>query len=319
MLAPIVLFAFKRPDELRQTLMALRANHLAAQSDLYVFVDGARPNRPDEPAKVAAVQRIIDELTGFRTIHRTYQPVNKGCANSIVAGVTAVLETHSSVIVLEDDIVTSPNFLDYMNQCLTQYADTPTVFSVGGFTFPFPRPAGYTDDVYFFGRTCAWGWGIWADRWQRVDWSLADFETFAANPAARRAFNADGQDRFRMLQRAKTEEIDAWDIRLCYAEFKESGLTAYPTMSKTINIGVDSPDSTTEVVYNRYKTTLDSSTQRQFALPQIPAVQPDYARRFRQKFSVPVRAWNKLKTYLMSVSRSQRGLTRPSSTISPNP
>jgi len=303
---PIVLFAFKRPHELRQTLAALQANHLAGQSDLYVFVDGPRPNRPDEPAKVAEVRAIIDELTGFRQIHRTYQPVNKGCANSIIAGVTAVLTHHSSVIVLEDDIVTSPNFLDYMNQCLTQYTDTPGVFSVGGYTFPFPRPAGYAPDVYFFGRTCAWGWGIWANRWERVDWSLSDFDTFAADPANRRAFNANGQDRFRMLQRAQTGEIDAWDIRLCYAEFKEAALTVYPTLSKTINIGVDSPDSTTEVVYNRYKTTLDTGTQRQFLLPVTPAVQPDYARRFRQKFSVPVRAWNKLKTYLTALKPLRR-------------
>lgn len=310
---PIVLFAFKRPHELRQTLTALRANHLAAQSDLYVFVDGPRPSRPDEPAKVAAVRSMIDELTGFRQVHRLYQPVNKGCANSIITGVTAVLEKHPSVIVLEDDIVTSPNFLDYMNQCLTQYANTPGVFSVGGYTFPFPRPAGYTDDVYFFGRTCAWGWGIWADRWQRVDWLLADFDRFAADPAARRAFNADGQDRFRMLQRAKIGEIDAWDIRLCYAEFNEAALTVYPTLSKTINIGVDSPDSTTEVVYNRYKTTLDGGTKRQFTLPQIPAVQPDYARRFRRKFSVSVRAWNKLKTYLMAVKLARRGSITPNS------
>ena len=84
-----------------------------------------------------------------------------------------------------------------------------------------------------------------------MDWSLADFDQFAADPAARRAFNAGGQDRFRMLQRARMGEIDAWDIRLCYAEFTEAALTVYPTQSKTSNIGVDSPDSTTEVVYNR--------------------------------------------------------------------
>ena len=103
---PVILFAFRRPDELRRTLTALRANHLAAQSDLYVFVDGPRPNHPDEPAKVAAVRDIVDGLTGFRRIYRRYQPVNRGCANSVIAGVTAVLKNHSSVIVLEDDIVT---------------------------------------------------------------------------------------------------------------------------------------------------------------------------------------------------------------------
>ena len=304
--APIVLFAYKRADELRQTLTALQANYLAPQSELYVFVDGPRPDGPragraDEVTKVGAVRAVLDQLMGFRSIHRVYSEHNIGCANSIIAGVSAVLQNHSSVIVLEDDIVTSPNFLDYMNQCLVQYADRPKVFSIGGYTFPFPRPADYEADVYFFGRTCAWGWGIWADRWQRTDWDLSDFDQFMRDAAARRAFNADGQDRVRMLRRAKTKAIDAWDIRLCYAEFKAQGLTAYPTVSKTINIGVDSVDSTTEIVYDRYKTVLDAGRQRRFHLPERIEADARYARRFRRKFSVPVRAWNKLRTYLMVV------------------
>ncbi|QDK80120.1 glycosyltransferase [Spirosoma sp. KCTC 42546] len=298
--APIVLFAYKRASELQRTVTALQANYLADQSELYVFVDGPRPGRADELAKVDAVRAVLDNLTGFRRIHRLYREQNMGCANSIIAGVTAVLQTHPSVIVLEDDIVTSRNFLDYMNQCLERYADTPTVFSIGGYTFPFPRPQGYESDVYFFGRTCAWGWGIWADRWEQVDWALRDFDTFITDESACKAFNANGQDRVRMLKRAYTKEIDAWDIRLCYSEFKWGGVTVYPTISKTINIGIDSVDSTTEVVYNRYKTVLDNSLPRRLQLPADVSVNPAYARRFRRKFSVPVRMWNKLKTFLLA-------------------
>ncbi|GAB4052665.1 glycosyltransferase family protein [Spirosoma litoris] len=312
--APIVLFAFKRVNELQQTLTALQNNYLASESELYVFVDGPRPERADEAAKVDAVRALVDRITGFKQVHRVYQRQNQGCANSIIAGVTSVVQKHKSVIVLEDDIITSRNFLDYMNQCLAEYADTPKVFSIGGYTFPFPRPTDYESDVYFFGRSCAWGWAIWADRWQKVDWELTDFDAFIADEEARKAFNEDGQDRVRMLTRAQTKEIDAWDIRLCYSEFKAKGVTVYPTVSKTINIGVDSIDSTTEVVYNRYKTVLDSGVTRQFHLPTSVVVNPDYARRFRRKFSIPVRAWNKLKTYLMaatSVLKTRSGMTNP--------
>lgn len=293
---PVILFAYKRPHELQQTITALQANHLAAQTDLYVFVDG--PRQPADVPKVEAVRAVADQITGFRTVYRTYSPHNIGCANSVIAGIGSVLKNHPAAIVLEDDIVTSPNFLDYMNQCLEQYATVREVFSVGGYTFPFPKPNDYTDDVYFFGRHCAWGWGIWADRWQQIDWELTDFDTFINDPAARRAFNASGSDRVRMLQRTKHKTIDAWDIRLCYAEFKAGGVTVYPTLSKTNNIGVDSIDSTTEVVYNRYKTPLDSGEQRVFQLPANVQLNAAYSRRFRRKFSVPVRAWNKLRTYL---------------------
>ncbi|AUD06186.1 glycosyltransferase family protein [Spirosoma pollinicola] len=295
MTAPVILFAFKRTDELQKTITALQANYLAQDTELYVFVDG--PRRDDEIKKVEAVQTLVDAISGFKQIHRTYSELNIGCANSIIAGVSQVLKRHSTVIVVEDDVVTTPNFLDFMNQSLDQYADIPTVFSVGGYTFPFKRPNGYTDDGYFFPRTCAWGWAIWADRWQGVDWALTDFDDFMNDSMARQQFKAGGSDRLRMLQRAKSREIDAWDIRLCYHEFKVGGYTLYPAVSKTVNIGVDSPDSTTEVIYDRYKPLLDNGQQRQFALPKSVQTHAAYNRWFLRKFSVPVRIWNKLLTY----------------------
>ncbi len=299
-LAPIILFAYKRPHELQQTLQALQANHLASQSELYVFADG--PRHPADVSKVAATRAVLDQITGFKAIHRFYSPHNIGCAESIIAGISSVLKQHPAAIVVEDDIVTSPNFLDFMNQSLQQYGANKAVFSVGGYTFPLRKPAGYTDDVYFFGRTCAWGWGIWADRWFKADWELTDFNTFINDSAAKNRFNEGGSDRVRMLERAYTKEIDAWDIRLCYAEFRQQGLTLFPTLSKTLNIGVDSPDSTTEVVYDRYRTPLDTGEQRTFQLPEQVNVNEDYARQFRHKFSRPVRVWNKLRTYARQLS-----------------
>ncbi|WP_080240651.1 glycosyltransferase family protein [Spirosoma rigui] len=304
MLAPVLLFAFKRAHELQQTLSALRANYLAAETELYVFVDG--PRRDDEVDKVNAVHAVVNSIDGFKSVHRVYSKHNIGCADSIIAGVTQILKQHPSVIVLEDDVVTTPNFLDFMNQSLRLYAFVPQVFSIGGYTFPFRKPDQYANDGYFFQRTCAWGWGIWADRWNQVDWSLDDFDAFMANPLARRQFNAGGSDRVRMLKRAQTRDIDAWDIRLCYAEYKAGGYTLYPTISKTINIGVDSPDSTTEVVYDRYRPILDSGHQRVFALPNLVEVHPGYARQFRRKFSIPVRIWNKLLTYGTVVFRRSK-------------
>lgn len=302
--APVVLFAFKRARELKLTLASLQGNHLASQTDLYVFVDG--PRCADDVAKVKAVRTLLDDITGFKTIHRSYSDSNIGCANSIIAGVTSVLKLHTAVIVLEDDVVTTANFLDFMNQGLDRFGDVPAVFSVGGYTLPFKRPNDYTPDGYFFQRTCAWGWAIWADRWQQVDWALTDFDDFMSDPRARQRFSEGGSDRVRMLERAQKQEIDAWDIRLCYSEFKADGYTLYPTVSKTINIGVDSPDSTTEVVYDRYRPVLDSGRQRLFSLPETVQTNPTYDRQFRRKFSVPVRIWNKLLTYGMTAFRAAK-------------
>lgn len=293
--APIALFAYKRPYELEQTLNALKNNYLAAESELYVFVDG--PKRPEDRPKVAQVCDLVREITGFRRVTLHVQEENQGCANSVIRGVTYVLSRHPSVIVVEDDIVTAPNFLDYMNQCLVAYGGQQDVFSIGGYSFPFDKPAGYPDDVYFIGRTCAWGWAIWADRWQQADWNVTDFDAFMHDPAQRTAFNRNGSDRVRMLRRTMHGELDAWDIRLCYTQFKLGSLTTYPTTSKVQNIGFYGSDGVNTNVYNRYQTILDEGQQRTFCLPDKARVHPYYTKRFRQKYSLGVRLLNRLKTY----------------------
>lgn len=294
--APIALFAYKRPDELRRTLRALQANYLASQSELYVFIDGARS--VTEEHKVEQVQNIAKTITGFQKIHLHFSEVNNGCANSIINGVSYVLSQHNTVIVVEDDIVTTPNFLDFINQGLIQYANNPLVFSIGGYTFPFNKPADYFSDVYFYGRTCAWGWGIWADRWFKTDWSVADSDAFMADPLQQKLFNYYGSDRVRMLKRFLNGEIDTWDIRLCYNQFKQSKLTVFPTISKTLNIGFNGKDGTNTNNYDRYGTIVDSGSQRNFNLPVIVEENPYYTQKLRQKFSVGVRLMNRLRTYL---------------------
>ena len=293
--APIVLFAYKRPGELRQTLLALQANFLAPQSELYVFIDG--PKKPSDVAKVEQVKAIAEGITGFSRVHLHISNTNRGCANAIISGVSQVLREHASVVVVEDDIVTTPNFLDFVNQSLTYYANHLKVFSVGGYTFPFKQPADYTHDVYFYGRTCAWGWGIWADRWFGTDWSVTDFNSFMADDTQRKAFNYYGSDRVRMLRRALTNEIDTWDILLCYEQFKRKQLTVYPTVSKVENIGFYSADGATNTnVYNRYQTQLDDGLRRVFSLPDQVGEHNLYTRQFQHQFSLGVRLLNRLKT-----------------------
>ncbi|GAB3641406.1 glycosyltransferase [Spirosoma arcticum] len=291
--APVLLFAYKRPVESLATLKALQANYLAAQSDLYIFVDASK--RPEDAHKVAQVHKIMDGASGFRTIHRDYAESNIGCADSIIRGISQVLATHASVIVVEDDIVTTPNFLDFMNQCLNQYADNRRVYSAAGYTMPFPKPSEYGSDAYFIPRHSPWGWATWADRWQSVDWAMTDYPAFEKDKRQQKAFMQGGSDLVGMLRDQMEGRADAWDIRFCYNRFKENGLSVYPTVSKVQNIGFGS-DATHTDIYNRYKTTLDEGTQRVFELPATVETTDYYHHKTLQRYSVPTRIYNRLKT-----------------------
>ncbi|GAB4024875.1 glycosyltransferase [Spirosoma koreense] len=291
--APVLLFAYKRPIELESTLKALQANHLAADSDLYIFVDAAK--RPDDAPKVAQVHQILDAASGFRSIHRDYATSNIGCADSIIRGVSEVLAKHPAAIIVEDDLITAPNFLDFMNQGLKKYARNSRVFSVSGYTLPFQRPSGYTKDGYCIPRHSPWGWATWSDRWQSVDWAMTDYPEFVADRRQQKAFNQGGSDLVRMLQDQMEGRADAWDIRFCYNRFKQNGLTVYPTRSKVQNIGFGK-DATHTDIYNRYKTLLDDGVQRVFDLPDVVQSTDYYHRQTLRHYSIPVRIYNRLKT-----------------------
>ena len=291
--APILLFAYKRPAELRATIEALKANYLAPESDLFIFVDA--PRKAEDEPKVNEVRHMLDQLTGFKAIHRDYASENIGCADSIIRGVSQVLSQYPSAIIVEDDLITAPNFLNFMNQGLREHADNRQVYSVAGYTFPFERPADYSADAYLIPRHNPWGWATWADRWASIDWELTDYPAFERSKAQQKAFNQGGSDLATMLRKQVEGRIDAWDIRFGYNQFKAGGLTVYPTVSKVENIGFGK-EATHTNIFNRYKTQLDEGTQQTFRFPDATQPTPYYHRKTLERYSVPVRIYNRLKT-----------------------
>lgn len=292
-LSPIILFAFKRPHELKKVIKALENNYLASESELYIFVDG--PRKEEDNLKVEAVRKLCDEIKGFKKITRIYHQTNQGCANSIINGISSVLKKHESAIIIEDDILTSANFLAYSNKCLSFYQENKSVFSISGFSLPFNPPKNYPHDVFSFTRSCSWGWSTWADRWFSVDWEVSDYKDFMKDSHAKKRFSFGGSDMVKMLKDCKEGNIDAWDIRFIYSQFKQNGYTIYPVISKVDNIGFDE-DATHTNVYNRYKTIIDTSNKTTLNLPTEIDLHHSFVKQFQQKFSISTRILSKIKT-----------------------
>ena len=130
--APIVVFGFNRPNALKNTIASLLRNEEAKDSDLFVFVDGPREGKEGEKEKVEKVREYVKSIKGFKSLHYTFSEKNKGLADSIIGGVSQVINQYGKVIVLEDDLVLMPNFLNFMNQGLERYQNEEKVFSVCG-------------------------------------------------------------------------------------------------------------------------------------------------------------------------------------------
>ena len=236
---PVALFAYNRPQHLERTLQALAQAELADQTALYIFSDGSKF---DDDVGVKAVRKLIAAYEGFLSVTVVEASENIGLAGSVIAGVSKLLKSYEAVIVLEDDVICSKQFLVYMNAALKRYQDEKSIFSVTGHMFPrrsFPLPNHYEFDTFLASRCSSWSWGVWRDRWNKVDWEMRYFETFSQDLSLQESFSEGGEDLLLTLKKQHKGEINSWAIRFCYAHFSNNAYCVYPAKTLVKNIGLD--------------------------------------------------------------------------------
>jgi len=290
--APICLFTYNRLAETKQTVEALKNNFLASDSDVIIFSDAAKNESSVE--KVQCVRDYLNTITGFKSVKIIERNKNHGLAKSIITGVNAVIETHGRVIVIEDDLITSKNFLSYMNKALDFYKQKSKIWSISGFSFPMSYPEAYDYDVAFGVRASSWGWATWADRWEKVDWNVSDYSLFQADKKAQKAFSQGGSDICKMLKEQMAGKINSWAIRFCYAQFRNNALDVYPKISKVENIGFSGEATHTSGMDKRFMTVLDSSDSTDFSFSSELLIDPLLLKQFQKPFSILTRLKYKL-------------------------
>jgi len=283
--SPVVIFAYNRPEHLRQTLVALSANELVEKTPVYIYIDGARSDRDHEAVK--EVRELVDGWKRLNIVECVQAERNCGLSASVIAGVSAVLAEYDSAIVLEDDLVTSPYFLRYMNTALNKFSSVEQVMSVSGYGRPGVRnglQARDPYDAYFVPRNSSWGWGTWDRSWALSDWEMTDYEEFRSDKSQRKRFSCAGSEVELMLHLQQRGLIDSWAIRWTYAHFKNNGLSLVPYESYVRNIGFD--NSGTHCRRNRRNKRL-VDLNLEFArsvpnLPDTPEVRRDVLETFRK-------------------------------------
>lgn len=246
-LAPIIVFAYNRPEHLRKTLTWLSQNELADKSILYVYCDGIKAGASKEQAdRIAAARNVAHEMAvvpRFKEVHFVEREENLGLGTSIISGVTEVIQQYGKVIVLEDDLQTSPYFLDYMNQCLNYYEKRKSVFSVSSLSRPHPErfyPKDYPYDVYVSLTHHPTGWATWKDRWEQVDWNVDLFREVQQHPEMIEAFRRIEHGQYDALLRQQQSKQNVWSVRFGFAHFVNHAVSICPIVSYINHIGWDS-------------------------------------------------------------------------------
>jgi hypothetical protein len=232
--APIIIFCYRR--SIKTLLKSLYRNPEFEHSFVYIFSDGAKS--VDDSPDVEKIRSELALLKDNENVAIFESQRNRGLANSIIDGVSYVIEKHGSAIVLEDDLEVSPFFLKFMNDSLAVYKKDSRIWSISGYVPPiFSADSPLEADVFLFPRGSSWGWATWADRWCDVDWSVESFDNLKADKNLRTQFELGGNDLFRMLELQMLGKIDSWAIRWCYSQFMHQKSSIYPFFTLVNNLG----------------------------------------------------------------------------------
>lgn len=241
MLAPIVLFVYNRPDHTKRVVDALLRNKLSSESILYIFADGPKVNATKEHInKILELRSYLHTIKGFKEVVIEESDVNKGLSNSEIYGVSKVVKKHGKVIVLEDDLETSSQFLKYMNESLDLYENDEKVVCISGFSFIKNAPIKETS-YFIVGCECC-GWGTWKRGWDTFPLDTKPlYKEILRNKRLEKHFNYDYSYDFNgMLKQQIDGKIDSWAIRWRASVFVKELLCLHPTKSLIHNIGFDS-------------------------------------------------------------------------------
>lgn len=238
MLAPIVLFVYNRPRHTLQTLEALSKNDLAAQSTLYIYADGPRANADEKTTEqIRTVRNIIKRKKWCKEVVIVEREMNLGLADSIIQGVSEIVNKYGRVIVLEDDIVTSKGFLQYMNDALELYASEERVMHISGYMFPLKAKL---PDTFFYNATTCWGWATWKRAWAHLNTDALDLYNQLVKTGSLQRFDGRGERGFlQQLTDNVSGKLKTWAIKWHTSVFLKRGCCLHPGRSLVNNIGHD--------------------------------------------------------------------------------
>lgn len=240
-LAPIILFVYNRPEHTLKTLKALKACNLADESELYIYADG-----PKENADILTLEQINKTRKVIRSDRWCKKVVvkesetNKGLASSIIHATSEIVNAYGWVITIEDDVLVTKSFLQFMNEGLRRFRNHPKVFMISGY-FLAVHKIEANHESFFLPLATSQAWGTWKRAWDQFDTKATGYEKLKTSDSLRKKFDLDDSYEFTkmLITQMESQKIDSWAIRFYWSMFKNNGVNLFPDRSLIKNIGWD--------------------------------------------------------------------------------
>lgn len=234
--APIIVFCYNRLDHVKSVVSALLKCAESKYSDLYVFSDGAK--NISDIRTVQNIRNYLHTISGFRSVNIVERKANFGLALNLIDGISLVMSAHGRAIIMEDDIVCEPCFLEYMNHALNLYQNNKDVFTIGAYP-PLDIQSNKNEAIVSEVASC-WGWATWSDRWDLYEKNPEKAVKDLDNKKFKNRLNING------LVNISAQVYDnyngtrnTWAVFLNFTAVKYNKFNIYPPYPIITNIGQD--------------------------------------------------------------------------------
>ena len=230
----VLITAYNRPHKLRALIDSLR---FSAPQLVFVHVDGPKVGDSADSALVRETQSTIKSLDWGAEVVTNFQEVNLGCRGGMHAALDWFFGHVDQGIILEDDLVVSPQALPWLNHGLAEFRrDDVWLISANKQSAlrSYVRPS-LTVIPHI------WGWATWADRWNSHDKTLAfwkDYRESAGFPGVFRSARLASQLRAD-IDNAYHGVVDTWDLGFMADMWHHRGFVVSPPANLVSNSGFD--------------------------------------------------------------------------------
>lgn len=323
--APLVYFAYSRLPHVRRSIESILENAESKYTDLIVYSDA--PKGVDDSKGVSDVRAYLKTISGFKSITIIERPYNFGLALSIIDGVTSILKNSDQVIVLEDDIVVSPVFLEYMNAGLRKYKNYECIASIQSYVPPNLKLHEKLPNGFFLLGADCWGWATWKRAWGVFEQDGKKLLDLLKKSGMENTFNFNNSFPYtNMLRDQISGGNSSWAIRWYASTFLMKMLSFYPPKALVKNIGNDGSGThgaqtekfNGDLLLNPFKFDVDISLEdssiarREFQIFFI-SLQPSIFNKLKLRFIASSEyAWRRFKAmmYLIAPPFMMRSLRK---------
>ncbi len=294
----IGVFCYKRAAKLKVSIEALLQNPECANLDIIFFADGYKGEKDKQG--VLETRSYIDSLTGFKNVYKHYRDKNFSTGPNFHTGLTYLSNNYDRFIIVEDDLVVTPNYIKYLLDGLDFYKNEKSVFCITGFAFPL-KIGSYPYDTIIANRFCSYGWASWSDRVKHVVWDKAGLaKILNTSPNFKSRLNKEGMDLYRMVKKEIDGTISTWDIQMQVHVSENQFKVVYPIISKGTNIGFDQ-ESTNTFGIDYLQTPQDPGTKREFKFCPADTIEPSLQKQLKKPYTLPVLAKRKILNDLIKL------------------